>query len=272
MARELGFASWPKLQAHAGPASRVGHTRLLEADLTWIGDRAHSLLRRWYSADPAALEQIREWHPRFTDRSYEEIRQAPFTVDDARLVYAREHGFDTWGELATRVKALASNPAVATTEPFMAAFGSLRSGDVGGLAALLRTAPRLAFERGTNGNSLLNLAVSFAGKPDWKGGVSGQHPRLEAAPSGGFQPAEDRRSADRKRRGPGRGSARRGRHSAGCRVVLGASRGRRVVRSRAEQSPRRGRAWPSGTRGGVLSAGWLTDSGGVRGPWLLPSP
>lgn len=172
MARELGFASWPKLQAHAGPASRVGHTRLLEADLTWIGDRAHSLLRRWYSADPAALEQIREWHPRFTDRSYEEIRQAPFTVDDARLVYAREHGFDTWGELATRVKALASNPAVATTEPFMAAFGSLRSGDVGGLAALLRTAPRLAFERGTNGNSLLNLAVSFAGKPDWKGGVA----------------------------------------------------------------------------------------------------
>jgi ankyrin repeat protein len=27
-------------------------------------------------------------------------------------------------------------------------------------------------ERGTNGNTLLNLAVSFAGKPDWKGGVT----------------------------------------------------------------------------------------------------
>jgi ankyrin repeat protein len=30
----------------------------------------------------------------------------------------------------------------------------------------------LVNERGTNGNTLLNLAVSLAGKPDWKGGLS----------------------------------------------------------------------------------------------------
>jgi ankyrin repeat protein len=54
----------------------------------------------------------------------------------------------------------------------MAAFSALQSGDVAGFGALLRTNPRLASERGTNGNTLLNLAVSFAGRPDWKGGVS----------------------------------------------------------------------------------------------------
>ena len=172
LAREQGFASWPKLKAHAEPASRAGHTRLFEPDMTWIADRVHGLLRTRYSAGPAALEQIREWHPRFADQSDEEIRQAAFSVDDARLVYAREHGFDTWGELTARVNALAASPAAANAEPFLAAFGALRSGDVGGFAALLTANPRLAGERGTNGNTLLNLAVSFAGKPDWKGGVA----------------------------------------------------------------------------------------------------
>jgi hypothetical protein len=102
LAREQGFASWPKLKAYAEPSSRPGHTRLFVADLAWIKDRVHGLLRKRYSASPAALEQIREWHPRFSDRSDEEIRQAPFTEEGARLVYAREHGFETWDDLASR--------------------------------------------------------------------------------------------------------------------------------------------------------------------------
>jgi ankyrin repeat protein len=70
------------------------------------------------------------------------------------------------------VNVLASNPIPAGTEPFLAAFAALQSGDTAAFADMLRTNPRLAIERGTNGNTLLNLAVSFAGKPDWKGGVS----------------------------------------------------------------------------------------------------
>ena len=42
------------------------------------------------------------------------------------LVYAREHGFETWDDLTSRVNLLASNPATATTEPFMAAFAALQ--------------------------------------------------------------------------------------------------------------------------------------------------
>jgi ankyrin repeat protein len=48
----------------------------------------------------------------------------------------------------------------------------MQSGDVTGFEALLRSHPRLTRERGTNGNTLLSLAVSFAGKRDWKGGLS----------------------------------------------------------------------------------------------------
>ncbi len=172
LAREQGFASWPKLKAYAEPSSRSRHTRLFVADAAWLTDRVHGLLRTRESAGPAALEQIREWHPRFADWTDEEIRQAPFTEDDARLVYAREHGFETWDDLISRVNHIAANPATASTEPFMAAFAALQSGDVAGFDALLRADPRLARERGTNGNTLLNLAVSIASKPDARAGMS----------------------------------------------------------------------------------------------------
>ncbi len=75
---------------------------------------------------------------------------------------------------------LASRTDSATQEPFMAAFGALQSGDVSGFQALLRANPSLAGERGTNGNTLLNLAVSFASRPEWKGGTSTVDALLEA--------------------------------------------------------------------------------------------
>ena len=65
LAREQGFASWPRLKAYADPSSRSRNTRLFVADVAWINERVHGLLRMRQSSGPAALEQIREWHPRF---------------------------------------------------------------------------------------------------------------------------------------------------------------------------------------------------------------
>jgi ankyrin repeat protein len=48
------------------------------------------------------------------------------------------------------------------------------------LQALLRTHPGVATARGTNGNTLLNLAVSIAGKPSGNGGLSAIEALLEA--------------------------------------------------------------------------------------------
>ena len=164
IAREQGFTSWAKLKAYAEPSPHARHTRIFVADMQWIGERVHGLLRTRQSAGPAALEQIREWHPRFQDCSDEEIRLAPFTETDARLVYAREHGFDSWDDLERRVSLLASNATAQAAEPFLAAFQALQAGDAVALNALLGRNPHLARERGTNGNTLLNLAVSVAAK------------------------------------------------------------------------------------------------------------
>jgi ankyrin repeat protein len=164
IAREQGFASWTKLKIYAEPSGGARHTRLFVADMQWIMDRVHGLVRTRHSAGPAALEQIRQWHPRFDGWSDQEILQAPFTEADAQLVYAREHGFDTWEDLGRRVNLLASTSGAEATEPFLEAFRSLQAGDAAALSALLRAHPNLARERGTNGNTLLNLAVSVGGK------------------------------------------------------------------------------------------------------------
>jgi ankyrin repeat protein len=164
IAREQGFASWTKLKAYAEPSANARHTRLFVTDMQWITERVYGLLQTRQSAGPAALEQIREWHPRFDGWSDEEIRQAPFTEADGRLVYAREHGFDTWDDLARRVEFLASASRVDATEPFLRAFQVLQSGDVAGLNSVLRGNKRVAQDRGTNGNTLLNLAVSLAAR------------------------------------------------------------------------------------------------------------
>jgi ankyrin repeat protein len=162
IAREQGFASWTKLKAYAEPGAHNHHTRFYVADMQWITERVHGLMRTRQSAGPAALEQIRNWHPHFDRCSDEEIRQAPFTEEDAKLVYAKEHGFDTWDELVQRVNLLATSNTGA--EPFLAAFHALEAGDVGTLCSLLQRNPRLAQERGTNGNTLLSLAVSLTAK------------------------------------------------------------------------------------------------------------
>jgi len=172
IAREQGFASWTKLKAYAEPSPHARHTRLFVADPQWIADRVRGLLRTRGSAGPAALEQIRAWHPRFEGCSDEEIRQAPFTEADAQLVYAREHGFDTWEELEQRVELLGRASKPEETEPFLAAFRALGAGDVAALSSLLRGHPRLAQERGTNGNTLLNLAVSLAARASDNPGLS----------------------------------------------------------------------------------------------------
>src|SRR6202000_2811927 len=45
LAREQGFASWPKLKAYAEPSSRPRQTRVFVADVVWIAARVQGLLR-----------------------------------------------------------------------------------------------------------------------------------------------------------------------------------------------------------------------------------
>ncbi len=78
---------------------------------------------------PNALAQIRAWHPAFAEASDAEIAAAALTLDDARLVYARQHGARDWDGLLSRVSRLASDGA----EPFAQAFAAIQRRDAGRL-------------------------------------------------------------------------------------------------------------------------------------------
>ncbi len=160
LARDSGFPSWAKLKHEIEARLASRRTRAFVGDLAYYDDRAAGLVGAREAGVPEALAQIREWHPDFVDASEERLRSAFFDLEAARLVYARQHGFESWPAFARYVRALAAGRK---REPFLDAFEALRSRRWDRLASLLRDDPSLVRARGTNGNTLLNLAVSLAG-------------------------------------------------------------------------------------------------------------
>ena len=140
-------------------------TRLFVRDIGYIDDRARGLLGVLPDGVPSVVAQVREWHPDYGDASDDDVRSAPLTLDDARLVYARQHGFATWAGFAAYLERLARHERDGDEpdrEPFLAVFEWGRRGDWPRAAAILRTHPDVARARGTNGNTLLNLSCSLA--------------------------------------------------------------------------------------------------------------
>lgn len=145
-------------------APRSSHPIVRER--SYYEDRARGLLSVLPDAAPATLAQVRAWHPAFAAASDEDIRSAAasgsFTLDDSRLVYARQHGNATWDEFVERLRRLESGTA---SEPFMEVLEAGRSSDWPRVTELLRAHPDLVLARGTNGNTLLNLAASLVACP-----------------------------------------------------------------------------------------------------------
>ena len=126
-------------------------------DLPYYEDRAAGLLSVWRNGLPSALALARQFHPRLAGATDGQIQARP-SLEDARLVLAREHGCADWPGLARQIAVLASGEAAVA--PFMAAFRAIEAGDADGLRGQLDAHSDLARTRGTNGNTLLNLAAN----------------------------------------------------------------------------------------------------------------
>ncbi|MEO8200868.1 MAG: ankyrin repeat domain-containing protein [Gemmatimonadota bacterium] len=158
IAREYGFSTWALFKTHIEKQMALRFTRPFVRETAYYDERAHGLVSMHASGLPNALAQIREWHPGFDGASDEAIRSTAFTLDDARLVYAREHGYENWDRFMAQVRTLAKT---GTPEPFLDAFEAMRKQDFAGFRRLIQSHPDLARARGTNGNTLLNLACSL---------------------------------------------------------------------------------------------------------------
>jgi ankyrin repeat protein len=140
------------------------HTRIFVAEPSYFEGRAAGLVSMHQGRLPAALAQIAEWHPGFAGMTDAMLAEAPFDLDAARLVYARQHGSASWAELLERIQEIADGRR---REPFRDAFVALEDRRFGEFERLVREHPDLPRARGTNGNTLLNLAISVA--PDETG-------------------------------------------------------------------------------------------------------
>lgn len=133
-------------------------TRVFIRDIEYYDDRAHGLIAVLPDGIPGVIEQVRSWHPSYGAATNENIRSAPLTIDDARLIYARQHGFDSWRALAAHLDLLGD---ATDDEPFLTVFEAAKSNDWTRATSMLREHPDLVRSRGTNGNTLLNLAASL---------------------------------------------------------------------------------------------------------------
>ena len=140
IAREHGFASWPRLRAYVERVSGPGIQHAYHEDLEYYDGRAYGLLASAEDGTAGAVAAFAR-------------HEASLTRDGARTVIAREHGFPSWRSLRRHVAGLRDSG-----EPFARAYRAIEAHDVEGLPALLDLFPELVDARGTNGNDLLGMA------------------------------------------------------------------------------------------------------------------
>lgn len=104
------------------------------------------LFDRLTADDDAARWHVKWMHPRFRGQTVGDVRAASLTSDDARLVIAQDHGFDTWSDLERYVASVASEPGVLA---FESGVESVIAGDTASLGRRLALDPGLARARST---------------------------------------------------------------------------------------------------------------------------
>ena len=101
--------------------------------------QAQTLLTEHQNGNAVVCMQLSNWHPRFLRARPEAILVAEFSLEDARLTVAREHGFQDWQQVEM-LDTVQFNP------DFESAVDAIVSGDVDKLNALLQQSPNLVRE------------------------------------------------------------------------------------------------------------------------------
>jgi ankyrin repeat protein len=124
LAREHGFASWPKLKEYV---ERLGLEQPFHTDIEYYEGRADGI-----------------------------ATTGGVTVAEARQDLAQRHGFSSWRTLVRHVEALRDESEPPT--PFVLAYRAVENDEYAALVELLDRYPELVEQRGTNGNDLLGMA------------------------------------------------------------------------------------------------------------------
>ncbi len=103
VAREYGFASWPRLVRYFGDVARhqLAH-RQLHGDRDVLDASVRGLLAGHRARRASVGRALAAYVPRFYGLRPDDVLAAPIAEDDARLTVARTHGAPSWEVLLER--------------------------------------------------------------------------------------------------------------------------------------------------------------------------
>lgn len=145
VARDHGFASWPRLVRYMGDVARQQHGQLqLHGGLPRFESRVRGLLAEHRARAPGTLRTFAAFVPRFYGAPLDEVAAGAPTEDEARLAVARMQGTPSWQVLLERIEedARTSWPDDATN-PIRRSVEIMRSGDIDALERLVAEYPAL---------------------------------------------------------------------------------------------------------------------------------
>ncbi|RYG73078.1 ankyrin repeat domain-containing protein, partial [bacterium] len=146
IARENGFSSWSQLKRHIEGPPASNRLRPYVREVAWYEERAEGMLRAYKGQMESVAQLIASYLPGATPET--------FKTEDALFIQARQHGFESWPKFTAHIESLEE-------DTLLLAFEALQKDDIAALRLLLQKDPTLANSRGSNGNTLLNLAASF---------------------------------------------------------------------------------------------------------------
>jgi hypothetical protein len=171
IAREYGFASWPRMVEYFEELERHRNAprhNSSDDQLERFEKLAQGIVRRHQRGDPIVARELAHFVPRFYARPIAEILATPITEDEARLVVARERRRVSWEELIERAGASRTQRDRSMWEgantPFARARMAMRDRDVDALAAILDEHPELLTPSVVDREwrrSLAGMALSF---------------------------------------------------------------------------------------------------------------
>ncbi|MBL8821790.1 MAG: ankyrin repeat domain-containing protein [Planctomycetia bacterium] len=111
-----------------------------DATLELYQQQAKAVFANLQSGDEAVQWRFKWMHPRFRGKHVSEVKSASLTLEDAKLLIAREYYFEDWNALAEFTQAVQHEGEVKWLEQ---AVEAVIAGDVASLRSMLQTHPEL---------------------------------------------------------------------------------------------------------------------------------
>jgi hypothetical protein len=167
IAREYGFASWPKLVQYFNDVHRQTQSpgRRHFRPLDFLSESALRLVAAHQRREPTVARELAAYVPRFYGLKAAEIFASSLTEDDARLTVARRNGYPSWEVLRDEVAAGDPFDRHKTdVDPARYVSKAMAAADLPALISIVDAHPELLHMTDyeiAKGRGLLRSAISF---------------------------------------------------------------------------------------------------------------